>query len=264
MIDFDCMDDWAPELAAALVRCVPAPAASKIRNAAPRYIEDARDLLFELANRDEVIAATLTWIQSTTLAGYHGTRLSDAELASIRAHGLIPLKAENRRARLLRALSSHPRWAEVEDSLDSVIQTHGQGNRAGRRENQVHLTLSKCGLTYGFNHYLTHGAEFDQHVAHALLAQEGEDLLRADGKARVVKVGVPGAVALDAAHPHFSVDDLRARGESPNIVHQFLKAWSYRLAHADFQCRRLEVDCGMVFDTTVPPDWIIEVDTLAD
>jgi len=117
-------------------------------------------------------------------------------------------------------------------------------------------------LTNGFNHYITHGAEFDQHVAHALLGSEGKELLQLDGKARVIRFAVPGSIALDAAHPYFSVADLRANGDVPNIVDEFLKAWSYRVAHPGFQTRTLQVDCGLVFRSTVSGSWIREIETL--
>lgn len=263
MIDFDSIDDWSPKLAEALQACVPASAGAEIAKAAPKYVEDSRDLLFKLAGRDAVIDAALAWAGSSVIAGYHGTRLSDEELALVRTMGLVPLKADNRRQRIERALSSHPRWNGVRHNLDSVIQRHGSGECAGRREQQVHLTLSRSGLADGFNHYLTHGSEFDQRVAHALLDKEGEDLLRADGKARILTFAVPGADALKAAHPHFTPDDVRRNGDTPNIINHFLKAWSYRLAHPEFQCRTLRVDCGMVFRDVVPSDWIKHVETLS-
>jgi len=264
MIDFDDIDDWAPKLAAALSPHVPDSVGLKLAAIAPEYIEDARDMLFDLTVRDAVIDATLIWIRSTKISGYHGSRLSDAEIASVRAAGLIPLKAEARRHRLIRALSPHPRWQGVADQLDAAIQSHGRGGAAGLREDQVHLTLSRSGLTNGFNHYLTHGAEFDQHVAYALLGPDGEELLARDGKPGVFQVAVPGPLALDAAHPYFGIDDVCARGGVPNLVNEFLEAWSYRLAHPGFQSRTLEIDCGMVFRSTVPAAWIIGFDTLAE
>lgn len=264
MVNFDDIDDWAPKFAVALSLYVPASVGLKLAAAAPKYIEDARDLLFELTARDAVIDATLTWIRSTEIAGYHGSRLTDAEVASIRAVGLIPLKAEMRRLRLKRALSPHPSWCEIADKLDAAIQTHGRGSAAGCREDQVHLTLSRAGLVNSFNHCLTHRAEFDQQVAYALLGQDGIDLLARDGQPRVIQVAVPGPLALSAAHPYFSINDIRNRGDVPNLVNEFLEAWSYRLAHLGFQSRTLKTDCGVVFHSTVPAAWIRGLDTLAE
>lgn len=46
--------------------------------------------------------------------------------------------------------------AVVEDKLDTVLQQLGAGGCAGRREGQVHATISRVGLMNGFKHYLTH------------------------------------------------------------------------------------------------------------
>lgn len=264
MIDFDDINDWAPKLASVLGPHLPNSVGQRLAAASPDYIEDALDLFFRLSLRDAVIDATLTWIRSTNIAGYHGSRLADDELASILANGLIPLKAETRRHRLIRALSPHPDWPRVADQLDAVIHAHGLGGAAGRREDQVHLTLSKAGLTNGFNHYLTHGSEFDQHVACALLGLDGKELLARDGQPTVIRIAVPGPLALDAAHPYFDVDNMRARGEIPNLVREFLKAWSYRLAYPEFQSRTLSVDCGMMFRSIIPADWIVDFETFSE
>lgn len=264
MLDFDNIDDWAPKFATTLGCHVPALIATKLRGEKPKYVEDARDLLFASTDRDAVIDVTLSLIRSEVIAGYHGSRLTDAEVDSIRSSGLIPLKVKDRRHRLTRALSPHPKWPEVTHKLDAVIQAHGRGNSAGHREGQVHLTLSRAGLTQGFNHYLTHGAECDQHMAQDLLGQEGTELLSRDGEPRVIRVAVPGSSALDAAHPYFSVNDLRARGDVPNLVDEFLKAWSYRLANPKFQSATLNADCGMVFHSAVSSAWIVDIETLAE
>ena len=264
MLDFDCIDDWGQQLSVVLEDHLPDGIVSTLVGAAPEFIEDARDLLFELTDKDAIIDATLTWIRSTQVVGYHGTRLTDTEVASIQDLGLLPLKACARRDRLSRALSAHPRWNEVADNLDTAIQAYGPGASVGQRENQVYLTLSRAGLTQSFNHYLTHGSEFDQRVAHELLGIEGTDLLRHDGRPRLIHVAVPGNAALDAAHPYFDIEDIRARSAVPNLVSDFLKAWSYRLAYPDFQARTLKIDSGMVFRSVVPSDWLLRIETVAD
>ena len=262
MVDFDDIDGWSAELGSALQPCVSEATAGTLVAAAPELIEDARDLLFDLADRDAVIDKTLAWIRSTSLVGYHGSRLVDAEVASVRKEGLVPLRALERRDRLARALSLHPRWSEVEGQLDATLQAYGGSGVAGSREGQVHLTLSRSGLLNGFAHYLTHGAEFDQHVAHALLGPEGVELLATDGDPRVFRVVVRGDLALEAAHPIFSIYDLRRRGDVPNLVNAFLKSWSFRLAYPGFQSRTLRTDSGMVFRHVVPAAWVVGVETL--
>ena len=267
-LDFDDNRAWEPLLTAAVGDLISEPVVEQLVAAAPEFIEDALDLLFSYTNRKEIIEATLVWIRSTTIAGYHGSRLTDSEVDSIRARGLIPLDAQARRTRLCRALSYHPRWGEVAGQLDATLHAYGgemAGGRgkAGGREGQVHLTLSRSGLINDFNHYLTHGSEFDQHVAHALLGPNGKELLRRDGRARVIQVAVPGEDALNAVNRYFTVEECLARGEVPYLVNDFLRAWSYGLAYPDFDCGTHKVDCGMVFHSIVPSDWIVDIDTLS-
>jgi hypothetical protein len=266
MLDFDDINDWAPKLTAALRRYVPDSVEQKLVEAASEYIyiEDVQDKLFDLTNRDAIIDAVVAWLRSRKIAGYHGTRLTDAEVHSIQINGLIPLEAKTRRDRLIRVLSLYPRWLEVSDQIDAAIHAYGQNNRAGRREGQVHLTLSRASLTQDFNHYLIYGSEFDQHVARKLLGTEGMELLASYGEPRVFQVAVPGALALDAANPYFTVDDFRDREEVPNLIREVLKSWVCRLVYPSFQSQTLKVDCGMVFRQTIPATWITGFDTLSE
>ena len=259
MLDFDSIDDWAHQLSAALKDHLPDAVDSIFLEAAPELVEDARDLLFEVADRDAIIDATLTWIRGMHVVGYHGTRLTEPEVGSVRELGLLPLKGSARRNRLARALSAHSRWSEVVDRLDAEIEAHGTG-----REDLVALTLSRAGLEKRFNHYLAYGAEFDYDVAFALLGDEGVNLLSQVGQPRVVSVAVPGKVALEAAHFSTGIEFVRGRGDVPNLVREFLKAWSFRLAHPEYQARSLMVDCGMAFDTVVSRDWLLEIDSLRE
>jgi hypothetical protein len=262
MIDFDNIDDWAPRLTAVLRPYVSSSVEQTLLGADLDYIQDAQDILFKLVDRDAIIDEVIAWLRSNNIAGYHGSRLTDAEVHSIKAQGLIPLNAEARRDRLINILSSHSRWPEVADKLDVTIRDYGQGNRGGHREGQAHLTLSRTGLIKLFNHYLTHGSEFDQHVAGELLGTDGVDLLAGYGMSKVFQFAVPGDLALNAANRYFSVDDFRERGEVPNIVREFLTSWCYRLAVPDFQSASMKVDCGIVFIQTIPAAWITGIQTL--
>ena len=262
-MDFDDNRTWGPQLTATVGNLLSESAVETLTTAALESVEDACDLLFSCTERERIVGATLAWIRSTKVAGYHGSRLIDSEIESIRARGLLPLDATARHARLARALSPHQRWNQVADRLDSTLQEHGPGGTAGHREGQVHLTLSRHGLVNGFNHCLTFGSEFDQRVAQALLGVDGKELLRKDGRARVIQVAVPGKVALNAVNRYRSVNELLARGEVPGLVDRVLEVWSFGLAHPEFDCGTLKVDCGMVFDAAVPPAWIVQIDTLS-
>ena len=65
MIDFDQIGGWSPQLKLGLSAV--ATDLSSIRRANPQYVEAARDLLFKLAGRDEVIDATMKWLRSSTI-----------------------------------------------------------------------------------------------------------------------------------------------------------------------------------------------------
>ncbi len=224
------------------------------------FSEDALDLLLLSVDRAAIVAATLKWIQATSVRAYHGTRLMESEIASIRDQGLLPLVPETRLSRLTRILSQHPQWPSVRDRLRMMLAAQGGIGKLRPREGQVHLTLSRAGLTLGFNHYLTHGSEYDQHVAHELLGTEGINLLSLDGKPMIVAVDVPGPIAIEAAHPNFTVDQMSNRGELPNLVRELLQAWALKLATPDFQTSMEKFDCGLCFLESVPANWISSIE----
>jgi hypothetical protein len=264
LLDYDAIDDWEPLLSAALQPVVSAAVRDAIARSCPRYVEDARDALLSLAPRSLVIDATLCWLRAHSVAGYHGSRGTTEETESIRAKGLLPLTARNRRSRLERALSRSPRWHQVGSKLDSVMQSlSGERGEAGSREGQTHLTLSRAALAEGFNHYLKYGAEFDYHAAYRLLGQEGCDLLATDGAAILVTAAVPGAEALGGSNFHWSVEEMLRRGETPNMVKEFLAGWAFRLAHPSYQTRTLRLDCGIRFRHAVPAEWLVSIEQLA-
>lgn len=262
MLDFDDIDAWGPMLSLVLSPVVGESTLSIVTASSPKFVEDARAQLLSAGPRDRIIDAVLEWLSSSAVAMYHGTRVKEAEESSIRAHGLRPLSAPSRGHRLERALSRHPKWPEVRDKLSSALSRFGRGNGAGGREGQVHFTLSRAGLCRGFNHYLTHGSEFDQHVAHSLLGQEGVELLANDGNPILIKVAIPGSEVIAGAHRYFSADDLRSKGDLPNVVRDFLQAWAYRLSHPTFQSETLRVDCGAVFRETIPASSVVSIERL--
>ncbi|MGT2500360.1 hypothetical protein ACVOMS_04975 [Bradyrhizobium guangxiense] len=263
-IDFDVIRSWHSNLRSALSESVSDSVISAIMGSRPEFLTDARDLLFALANRDAVIDACLRWVASSAVAAYHGTRLTDAEIESVKKKGLIPLVAAERRVRLERALSSHKDWPVASTRLSQVLADLGSGNQAGHREGQVHCTLSRAGLVHGFNHYLTHGAEFDQHAANELVGEDGKQLLAKDGKRTLIQLRLPGGDALKACHPYFSPEALRSRGDVPNLIDDLLSAWSYRLAHPRFAPKAQRLDCGFVFKTAIPATWITDIEILSD
>jgi hypothetical protein len=260
MINYDSIDDWAPQLGRALTDAVPEAVRRSVAAASHQFVEDALANMLRLVERGQVIESTLRWITENEVLAHHGSRLTEEDLNSIRADGLQPLVAERRRNRLQRALRQHPSWKEVEGRLDDAIRAHSGTGKSGRREGQVHLTLSRSGLTSGFDHYLTHGSEFDQQVAYDLLGQEGRDLLATDGTPLVVTVAVPGPSALEATHRYFTVEQTIARGDLPNLVSPFLETWAFKLSDTSYQSTQRQLDCGIWYRAVVPANWIRAVE----
>ena len=262
MIVFDDIDIWEPSLTDVLKPLIPTAFVEDAIAAAPETIEDACELVLGSTCRETIMDATVGWISSEMVAGYHGTRLTETEVDSVRTKGLIPLKANCRHARLQSALAYHERWPEVADKLHDELLAFGPGGKAGRREGQVHLTLSRSGLVRRFNQYLTHGSDIDRHIAFALLGHEGVELLGKFGKARVIKFAVPGHKALAAANPYWSIEECLANNKVPNLIRELLSSWTFRVAHPGFQSNSLGLDCGMIFLSKVPSDWIVTVETI--
>jgi len=111
---------------------------------------------------------------------------------------------------------------------------------------------------------LTHGSEFDQCAAHALLGDEGVDLLAKDGKKILIQAAIPGNVALEASNGVWSIDEIRARGEAPQMVGKFISVWSYRIAHPSFDPKHSHVGFDVAVKTAVPASWIRRIETLED
>jgi hypothetical protein len=172
--DFDEIDEWFPYMCEALIPILPDKTLPIISNSSIEYMEDSLDLLFKLANKDQIINSALDCLSSSNIIGYHGTRLTQSEKQDVIHNGLIPLVASNRISRISEILTEplYSKRISIEE-LNSAIVQYGGNKYEGSRENQVHLTLSYSGLINGFNHYITYGSEFDQHVVRHLWGDKG-------------------------------------------------------------------------------------------
>lgn len=260
--DYDNIDEWAPRLTILLEPLLPSDIGARVKAANPEYVEDARDLILQHGDKAKIVAAMLDWLRVSTVTAYHGTRVTALEAASIESEGFRPLKIADRHTRLKRALSGYPDWPQAEKRFDEVVAKFEKGY-AGLREGQVHFTLSRAGLA-SFDHYITHGAEVDQHMARELTGDAGVELLAVDGVKTVYKIGVPGDVTLKLTHCWFSPEEMMARGDLPNIVDETLKAWAFRFVRPDYQSRNLQVDCGLIFREAVPASLILSKEILEE
>jgi hypothetical protein len=257
IFDFDDNAEWGARLWEVLRHYLPDDMDKIVRAVEPEFIEDAADVVLAHADKRVLCEVMTEWLRSHHIRGYHGTRVNADELASIRRDGLQPLKVHQRAERLERALSQHPRWNEVKHTLPAALELFGPGMRSGRREGQVHLTVSRSGLVNGFNHYLREGSEFDWHVSHHLLGPEGQALMAADGKPYLIALLVPGDAALASCNRHgIPTDDF------PNPVSDLFRVWSYWLGYPDYRASRLKLDCGLVFSDTVPASWIDRIEKI--
>ena len=252
--DFDRIEDWGPALKAEVSDLLPSDVAEIISAANPRFIEDARNELFKVVDRDVIIARVSSWIEVGPVVAYHGSRLNPEEIEAVRREGLKPLIAAPRVDRLRRVLSSHPDWPQKASKLDDMVRSLGPIDRWGKREGKVHLTVSLAGLMRSFNHYLTYGSEFDLMVAQHLLGPEGKTLLAASGNATIFRLFVPGNIAEAACNPY------RWQNTGlPSLVREILEVWGYWLAHPNYRSESRELDCGMMFRETLPAGWIDSV-----
>jgi hypothetical protein len=225
----------------------------------PEFIENAAEIFFSevFPDRSSFYSAIADWLEAQTVAAYHGSRLDDADITSISQRGLAVLSAESRRQCLRKKLSNHPLWSE--DKLDAVLQQLGPGGWAGRREGQVHATISRVGLMNGFKHYLTHGSEFDQHVVSLLFGAKDTEILRRYGMPILVRLAIPGEQAFAAANPYGVSQE-----NGPNLVREIVQVWTCWLADPTFLVAKLEYDCGLIFFSDLPPAWIWSADRIED
>lgn len=263
VIDYDAIDDWYDDLSVWLEPIATSAIRASVAACSPRYTDDAREHLFSLVSKENLINSTLEWVRNNSVIAYHGSRLTGSEIESVKSNGLIPLSAASRKTRLARALANHPDWKSAEPKLDAEISLYGDSEKCGRREGQVHLTLSRSGLQNSFNHYLLAGSEFDQCVAQSLLGQEGIDLLARDGQPSLITVQLDGNTALNGAHPYLSIEDMIRRGDTPNIVREILEAWAYRLTTPTYQTGSRELDSGLVFFDSIAADKILSITTIS-
>jgi hypothetical protein len=261
VFDYDNISEWGPRLGAPLGEHLPKDISAIMVRRAPEYVSDAFDELSRHATLDRLGLAEIVtcWIKGQSIAAYHGSRLTSEEIADIQELGLRRLVARDRGARLASVLSKHPEWGKANSDLPSVLDQFGMDDVKsghGLREGQVHATLSRSGLADGFNHYLTHGSEFDQNVADMLLGESGRDLLASHGRPVIFTLNVPGELAFAAANQYWLH---LPQGDLPNIVRETLYAFSFWLARSDFKTTSLETDCGLVFEREVPAEWIVAV-----
>jgi hypothetical protein len=264
VIDYDRIDEWGPWFTGAVASVAPNGLLEALRCSAPEYIEDARDHVVDAIGREQLVEHLNRELAPYAVRVFHGTRLTDAEVGQVRSQGLRALKLVDRRQRLLAIFSQHPDWsAAKEDSLDAQLRRFGpewERGGAGRREDDsVHVCLSRTGLLLGCNHYLTHGAEVDQHIAQVLFSDDsGLTLLQRNRAAKLVSFTAPFAEAAQAANPYgFPSHEL------PALLRLLIGAWAYKTAKTGFSVANERDSAALKFKAPIAPERLV-IDNIDD
>jgi hypothetical protein len=124
----------------------------------------------------------------------------------------------------------------------------------------VHVCLSRTGLLYGCNHYLTHGAEVDQHIANAIFPDgSGLALLQSSRSAKLVSFTAPFPEAAVAANPYgFPANEM------PGLLGKLVTAWAYKIAKPDFSLANEEDGAALRFKGPIPPQRIERIEDIDD
>lgn len=262
VFEYDKHEAWEPLFSSWM--CEIAPAEAMTAAAQPQeYIEDARDI-FLAAIGKKVLAFFLTEkLASHAVKVFHGTRVSNRALAAIRREGLKPLNLLGRKAALVAELQSHPKWSSQQHRLDAVLHKYGPGWERGgmgkREDGGVHVCLSRSGLVKGCNHYLTHGAEVDNHVTRDLFSDDsGMALLQRMRKPMLISFDLTFAEAEAAANPYaVSYEHL------PFITGTFFSAWAFRLSTPLWSPAQERDSLALRVPGIVPPHRLT-IETLSD
>jgi hypothetical protein len=262
IIDYDKINIWVPWLNEIIFEIAPINLKERIKQAEPKYIEDAAEIVFEAIGQENLANLMNTRLNEYKIRVYHGTRLSELELTNIRIEGLKPLQLKDRKITLERIFSRHKNWQKVKSRLDDVLEAHGPGKKAGQREdNCIHVCFSRAGLIYGCNHYLTHGAEVDGHVANSLFGNDNTalELLQEDRKPYLLSFIRNFGDAVKAANP-FGVSD----GEFPSLLRLLIQAWAYRQYRPLFNPEKSRDCTAAMFPGGVVPSELEEFELLSD
>jgi hypothetical protein len=217
-----------------------------------------------IVGRDRLVDHLNGALEAYQVRVFHGTRVTAEELPSITQHGLRALTLSDRRDALVAVFREHPEWVDKEGLLDDALQRYGPGwmkGGAGKREDgSVHVCLSRAGLLYGCNHYLTHGAEVDQHIAQSLFPDgSGLNLLARARAAKIVSFTAPFPDAASAANPYgVRPPDL------PGLIGLLVSAWAFRLANPAFTVVSQKDASALRFPAPIGPDRIVRIEDIDD
>lgn len=258
IFDYDQLDVWGPWLTA-IMSDVAGPTVMKAaENSRPEYVEYSRQLFENEIGLQKLIEELNARLSPYAVRVYHGTRLGEDELASVKLHGLRPLTLVDRKDILVRSFKHHPDWTKEQHKLDGILHQLGVGWESGgsgkREDGGVHVCLSRAGLLHGCNYYLRHGAEVDHHVAYALFENDksAEDLLRVGRRARLISFTAPFPEAAIAANPWGFPGH-----QMPSLLSKLFSAWAFSLSHKSFSVASQRDSVALRFPGPISADRLV-------
>jgi hypothetical protein len=264
VIDYDQIEEWGSWFEEMISPIASEGLLTSIREAHSEYFSDARDQIVQEVGRLRLIDHLNDRLAPYGVRVFHGTRVTKEEARQIQATGLKALKLIDRRDALTAIFSQHAEWSGKAGLLDAQLHRFGSGwatGGGGRREDDsVHFCLSRAGILQGCNHYLTHGAEVDQHIAHALFPDgSGLELLKRNRTAKLISFVARFPDAAVAANPYGFPEH-----ELPALISKLLSAWAYKLAHPDFSVANEQDGAALKFLAPITPERLERVEDIDD
>lgn len=75
-------------------------------------------------NQEKIINLIKKWLMNNKIVFYHGSRLTDEDVLSIKEERLIPLIYGDRLKRLSRVLSKNISWTHIKEKSRELIQSY--------------------------------------------------------------------------------------------------------------------------------------------
>ena len=83
ILDYDNIDEWSPWFDEIMGAIGPADLIERLHAATPEYNEDARALVVSMVGRPALVAHLQNALAAYHVHVFHGTRVTEAELASM-------------------------------------------------------------------------------------------------------------------------------------------------------------------------------------
>jgi len=257
IFEYDHIEVWGHWMRAAMAEIMPPGILEDLKRQKFKFLEDAFDFLMEHMTPERVMAQISTSFSSCSFRVYHGTRLTDSELSCVRLEGLKPLSLESRRQQIISRLKEHPGWNQFSEAkLDRAMRSMAIN---ARQDDCVHVCFSRHGLVQGCNHYLTHGAEVDGVLAHAVLGETADEFLLKDRRPFVISFLAPFSEAVAAAQG--TGNSLEARFA---FLKHLLRRWAYWELHPDFRTTAHPDDSAARFSGPISAERIERIQNIHD